>query len=46
MEKAVQEEDRNWIANSYTNSRDVEMLEGEELEGIDDMELERNVDEE
>ena len=41
MEKAVQEEDRAWIANSYSNSRDVEMLGGDELEGIEDMELEK-----
>ena len=29
------------IANSYSNSRDVEMLGGDELEGIEDMELEK-----
>ena len=37
----MQEEDRAWIANSYSNSRDVEMLGGDELEGIEDMELEK-----
>ncbi len=41
LEKAVKEEDdRAWMANCYSNSRDVDMLQGDEMADIEDMELE------